>query len=42
RYFLFRQREDHSQKVEFKLRSGSLLVMEGNTQKHWQHSVPKQ
>lgn len=28
--------------VEFMLRPGSLLLMEGATQEHWQHAVPKQ
>ena len=27
--------------MEFLLRGGSLLTMEGSTQKHWQHHVPK-
>ena len=25
----------------FQLRSGSLVIMRGNTQTHWQHCVPK-
>lgn len=29
------------QKVEFLLRSGSLLIMAGTTQRYWQHSVPR-
>lgn len=29
------------QKIEFLLQPGSLLIMAGETQRYWQHSVPK-
>eukprot|EP00752_Nemacystus_decipiens_P008604 g7683.t1 len=41
RRFRFRRKNNHSEKLEFILRGGSLLIMEGSTQKHWQHHVPK-
>ncbi|CAM9488996.1 unnamed protein product [Ectocarpus sp. 6 AP-2014] len=41
RRFQLRRKKDHTQKVEFILGGGSLLLMEGGTQEHWQHRVPK-
>lgn len=41
RRFLFRHRISKSRKVEYQLGHGSLLVMRGNTQAHWHHSIPK-
>lgn len=42
RRFLFRKKDDPKKIHEFFLESGSLIVMSGeDTQKHWQHSVPK-
>uniref|UniRef100_A0A6B2LF18 Fe2OG dioxygenase domain-containing protein n=1 Tax=Arcella intermedia TaxID=1963864 RepID=A0A6B2LF18_9EUKA len=35
-------KENCSDKEEFSLKSGSLLLMKGDTQKYWKHSVPKQ
>jgi alkylated DNA repair dioxygenase AlkB len=42
RRFLFRPRKGfEGVKREFLLAHGSLLLMRGNTQQNWQHSVPK-
>ena len=40
RDFLIRNNDDHSLKLTFPLRHGSLLVMGGELQHYWQHSVP--
>lgn len=37
----FRQASDHKKKVSVELEHGSLLVMHGETQRHWQHAIPK-
>lgn len=42
RRFLIRRTDDPQHKIEFPLTHGSLLVMSGALQHHWQHSVPKQ
>lgn len=42
RRFLLRRTDDHQQKIEIPLHHGSLLIMSGALQHHWQHSVPKQ
>ena len=42
RRFLLRRNDDHQHKIEIPLRHGSLLVMSGALQHHWQHRVPKQ
>lgn len=42
RRFLLRLKEDHATKLEIPLHHGSVLVMAGALQHHWQHSVPKQ
>ena len=42
RRFLLRLKEDHNTKIELPLHHGSVLVMAGALQHHWQHSVPKQ
>lgn len=42
RRFLIRRKDDHKCKVEILLHHGSVLVMAGALQHHWQHSVPKQ
>jgi alkylated DNA repair dioxygenase AlkB len=39
RKFVFKHKRT-KQKVEIYLQSGSLLVMKGETQQHWQHSLP--
>lgn len=40
RRFVFRHKETQ-EKVELTLENGSLLVMKGETQRHWQHQLPK-
>lgn len=42
RRFLLRRTDDHAEKIELPLSHGSLLVMSGALQHHWQHSVPRQ
>lgn len=42
RRFLLRRNKDHAEKIELALSHGSLLIMSGALQHHWQHSVPKQ
>lgn len=42
RRFLFRRNSNHTEKVEVSLNHGSLLLMKGQTQHFWQHSLPKQ
>lgn len=42
RRFLLRRNVDHTEKVELPLGHGSLLIMSGAIQHHWQHSVPKE
>ena len=41
RRFLFRKYREHEQKMEFTLGHGSLLIMKGETQTYWEHSIPK-
>jgi len=41
RRFIFRKYNDHSVKVETILNSGDLLIMCGDTNKIWEHSIPK-
>lgn len=40
RRFVFRHKETQ-EKVELVLENGSLLVMKGETQRYWQHQLPK-
>ncbi|MFN5309464.1 MAG: alpha-ketoglutarate-dependent dioxygenase AlkB family protein [Candidatus Kapaibacterium sp.] len=42
RRFLIRRIDDNSIKLEFPLKHGTLLVMKGELQHFWQHSVPKE
>lgn len=42
RRFLLRLKDNHAVKLELPLYHGSLLVMAGQIQHHWQHSIPKQ
>ncbi len=42
RRFLLRQNDDHEDKIEIALGHGDLLIMQGELQHYWQHSVPKQ
>lgn len=41
RDFLLRRNIDASQKISLPLKHGTLLIMRGELQHHWQHSVPK-
>jgi len=41
RDFIFRYKKDKSRKIHTVLNSGDLIFMLGNTQKFWEHSVPK-
>ena len=41
RDFLLRRNIDKSQKITIPLEHGTLLIMRGELQHHWQHSVPK-
>lgn len=41
RDFLLRRNLDTSQKITLPLKHGTLLIMRGELQHHWQHSVPK-
>ena len=41
RDFVLRRNENHAEKIIVPLGHGSLLVMSGKLQSHWQHSVPK-
>ncbi|VEG12217.1 alpha-ketoglutarate-dependent dioxygenase AlkB family protein [Moraxella cuniculi] len=42
RRFLLRLKDNHATKLEIPLHHGSVLIMAGALQHHWQHSVPKQ
>lgn len=42
RRFLLRRNDDHADKIEINLGHGDLLIMQGEIQNFWQHSVPKQ
>ena len=42
RRFLIRRNDDNSVKLEFPLKHGTLLIMSGELQHFWQHSVPKE
>jgi alkylated DNA repair dioxygenase AlkB len=41
RDFYVRSKRDHQQKIKLELTNGSLLIMKGEMQKYWQHSIPK-
>lgn len=41
RDFLLRRKDDPSRKLVVPLRHGTLLVMRGELQHHWEHAVPK-
>lgn len=41
RRFIFRRKDDHKIKVELNLANGDLLIMRSETQKFWQHHVPR-
>ena len=41
RDFVLRRNDDPSQKIVFPLKHGTLLIMRGELQHYWEHSVPK-
>lgn len=41
RRFMLRRKDDRTDRLTLSLSHGSLLVMSGNTQIYWEHSVPK-
>lgn len=41
RKFQLRRKDNKATKVELELKHGSLLIMAGETQRFWQHQVPK-
>ncbi len=41
RDFVLRRKDDHDTKIVLPLKHGTLLVMSGEIQRYWQHSVPK-
>lgn len=41
RDFILRRKDDHSAKIVVSLEHGSLLLMKGETQLCWEHSIPK-
>lgn len=41
RDFVLRGKDDHAAKIVLPLKHGTLLVMSGEIQRYWQHSVPK-
>ncbi|WP_121809165.1 alpha-ketoglutarate-dependent dioxygenase AlkB family protein [Mucilaginibacter kameinonensis] len=41
RVFQFKHKRDKSAKVSIALNNGDLLIMQGETQHHWLHQVPK-
>lgn len=41
RDFIFRNKDDHKQKIKLTLNDGDLLIMKGSLQHNWQHALPK-
>ena len=41
RFFYLKHKKEKSEKLKIKLANGSILIMEGETQKYWQHQIPK-
>ena len=41
RKFRMRRRDDHSERFELTLTHGSMLILGGDTQRQWEHCVPK-
>lgn len=41
RKFMFKHKKDKTLKSSIMLENGSLLLMQGATQHHWQHQIPK-
>jgi alkylated DNA repair dioxygenase AlkB len=42
RRFLLRRSDNKNEKIEIPLKHGTVLIMKGETQHFWQHSVPKE
>jgi len=42
RRFIMRRNDNHKEKLEVALKHGTLLIMAGEMQHYWQHSVPKE
>lgn len=42
RRFLVRRYRSNNEKLELPAESGSLILMRGDMQRHWEHSIPKQ
>ena len=42
RRFIFRRKDDKNEKFELLLTHGSLLIMAGEMQHYWQHTIPKE
>ena len=42
RRFILRRKDKHKEKIEVALKHGTLLIMAGEMQHHWQHSIPKE
>jgi alkylated DNA repair dioxygenase AlkB len=41
RKFILRRQDNHKIKLELMLSAGDFLIMQGETQEFWQHSIPK-
>lgn len=41
RDFVLRRKDDHTEKITLLLQHGSLMLMQGEMQTYWEHSVPK-
>ena len=41
RRFLLRRKDNHKEIKAYELSHGSLLLMSGSTQAHWEHTIPK-
>jgi alkylated DNA repair dioxygenase AlkB len=41
RQFEFRHKTEHAKKYALNLENGSLLIMKGDLQHHWEHRIPK-
>ena len=41
RSFDIRRKQNHNEKYSVRLENGSLLLMQGNLQQHWEHSIAK-
>ncbi|HPE62296.1 MAG TPA: alpha-ketoglutarate-dependent dioxygenase AlkB, partial [Thiolinea sp.] len=41
RNFAIRRKDDHKKKIDIPLSHGTLLIMRGELQHFWEHSIPK-